>query len=299
MEDKLSLTTFDSIKDKFVKVCNEETFQKEASFAIQHLNRNSYLAGSTRKSILEAVYNVSLTGLSLNPISKLAYLVPRYVNKEVVCCLEPSYQGLCKLATDTGSVKSIYAHFVKDGDVFEQILGTSPQLIHKPKLGNKGNLIAVYAVAILKDDSKQIEVMDISEVNDIRDKSESYKSFKSGKSKSCIWEDHYEEMSRKTVIKRLVKYLPKTDQFDKLNEAVELDNQDYKASYGQLDMIDTLLRTSSISEEKKQFISNYMNTYNSQEASDCISELKEKQIDMIDSGEMVSQTQIKEKLKQF
>ena len=96
--------SFAKIQSNFLKLADEKTFQKEVSFAVQILNKNSYLAGTSKVSILQAIYNTALTGLTLNPVLKLAYLVPRAGE----CCLEPSYQGLIKLITDTGSATTVY-----------------------------------------------------------------------------------------------------------------------------------------------------------------------------------------------
>lgn len=287
MENKLTKVTpvtFADIKEKFIQVVDEATFAKEVSFACQILGRNEYLAGCEKQSILEAVLNVAQVGLTLNPASKMAYLVPRMVSGKRMCCLEPSYMGLCKLATDTGSIKNIYAHLVYEGEAFEYTLGTAPSISHKPSLGLRDNPVAVYAVAVLSDNRTQVEVMDVSEVDAIRETSESYKSFKAGKTKSCIWETYYGEMARKTVIKRLFKYLPKSEVWDKLYQAVELDNEDYKPTYEQLDYIDRLLETCTLSDARREFIAKHMNTYTAQQCADTIQLLKDNQRNPIESG---------------
>lgn len=298
-EDKLTIKEFEVIRPRFIQVCDEATFLKECSFALQHLAKNSYLAKSTKQSLQEAVLNVAQTGLTLNPVSKMAYLVPRYMDHQVVACLEPSYMGLCKLVTDTGSVRNIYSHVVYEGDTFEHSLGTSPEIIHRPKQGLKDNPTTAYAVAVLHDGSKQVELMDISEIDAIKETSESYKAFKAGKVKHCVWQSHFSEMARKTVIRRLVKYLPKTDQWDKVNNAIDLDEQDYKISDGQVNYIDELLKNSTIPEERKEYIERYLTTYTPQEAQILIEELKEKQVDSINSGHAYNQTAISKKIKQI
>lgn len=300
MSEKLSIQTFEPIKNRFLELSDKQTFDKECSFAIQHLQKNAYLAKSTPNSLLQAVLNIVQIGLTLNPVQKLAYLVPRYNNAQGVieCNLEPSYQGLVKLLTDSGSVTNVYAHLVYANDDFQQILGTENTIVHKPKLGNRGEIVGIYAVAILANGSKQVEVMDASEINEIRDSSESYKSFKAGKSKSCIWNDWYDEMARKTVIKRIVKYLPKSTTFETLAKAIDLANEDYTASDAQLNYIESLLLTSTIAEERKVFIERYMNTYNSQQAKACIDNLMENQIDPIRDKGTGNQTEIKNKIKQ-
>lgn len=298
MSDKIALKDFEPIKNRFIELSDKVTFDKECSFAIQHLQKNPYLAKSTPNSLLQSVLNIVQVGLTLNPVQKLAYLVPRWNNSisSVECCLEPSYQGLVKLLTDSGSITNCYAHLIYENDVFEQILGTENVIIHKPKLGERGNAIGVYAVAVLNNGSKQCEVMDISEINEIRDSSESYKSFKAGKSKSCIWNDWFDEMARKTVIKRLVKYLPKT-KYENIAKAIELTNDDFKISDGQINYIDSLLRTSTIAEERKDFIERNLNTYTKEQAQKTIEMLKENQIDPIRDKGTGTQSEIKDKLK--
>lgn len=293
----LILKDFNPIEARFLKLEDAQTFEKECSFAMQHFKKNNYLNGSTIESKLESVLNVAQVGLTLNPVLKLAYLVPRRDGDVVKCFLEPSYQGLVKLVTDTGSAKSIYAHVVYEDDEFEVVLGTSNEIIHKPTYKTT-KVTHVYAVAILNDGLKQVDVMTLENVDDIRKNSEAYKAFKNGKTKSCIWNDHYEEMARKTVIKRLVKYLPKTDMWDKLGTAIELDNLDYKASFEQIDYIDSLMVSSAITPEQLEDIEREKAYMTSDRAKEVIEMLKENQVDPISSGSNYSQGDIKKKLNE-
>lgn len=297
MENKkeLGISMFEQVKNRFVQLTNEESFLKEASFAIQAINKNSYLASMDRGSIIQSLLNVSQTGLTLNPVLKLAHLIPRNGK----CCLDVSYQGMVKLLTDTGSVKNVYAYIIHAKDIFEQSMGTSVEIIHKPKLSGKGEITGVYAVGILHDGKKQVEVMNIEEINAIRDRSESYKAFIDKKIKSCVWHDFYDEMARKTVIKRLCKYLPKTDKWEKVSTAIEIDNEDYKISNGQASLIESLIQTASWNEEKKRFVLESINDMSFTEATETIQDLKNHQLDPIASGNEYSQTQIGKKLDQL
>ena len=132
----------------------------------------------------------------------------------------------------------------------------------------------------------------------MRDMSESWKSFKAGRSKSCIWNDHYEEMAKKTVIKRLVKYLPKTNMWDKLGTAIELDNEDYKASHDQIDYIDSLMMSAAITPEQFEDIEREKAYMTADRASEVIQMLKDNQLDPIMTGENYSQGDISKKLNQ-
>lgn len=56
------------------------TWAKESQFAIQQFQKNSFLADTARgnlSSAQNAIINVAAIGITLNPASKLAYLVPR------------------------------------------------------------------------------------------------------------------------------------------------------------------------------------------------------------------------------
>lgn len=300
MSEVMKLETFEPIRDRFIALgYNEQQFNREASFAAMIINGSEQLQECTTGSKLAAVMQVANIGLSLNPVRKEAYLVTRYIRgKGKVAHLEPSYQGLVKLITDTGSVTSVYSHLVHDGDEFEVSLGTETKITHKPKFKNK-SITHVYAVAVLKDGSKQIEVMDVDDVNEIREISESYKAFKDGRVRSCVWVDHYGEMARKTVIRRLVKYLPKTDEFNRVHEAIALDESDYPLTFQQEQMIETMLRRPlNLTPERIDQISRTFTSYSSHEAAEVITELlrAEEEVDPINGGYNYSQTQIQNKL---
>jgi phage RecT family recombinase len=290
-------TSLVKLEEQFIKLTNIDTWNKEKSFAVQLLSKNTTLQKADVRSIMSAIMNVANIGLSLNPASKLAYLVPRFMGGgRIEVCLEASYQGLVKLITDSGSAKNVYCHLVYEGDEFQESLGTSVEIVHRPK--RKSDVIQlVYAVAVLSDGSKQVEVMTLKEINDIREKSESFKAYKSKKINSCVWVDHYEEMARKTVIRRLCKYLPKTNMWDKINTAIKIDESDYVISESQIDYIESLLKHANIDHDQRGQIERNLHSYSSYDAKKCIEMLKENQLNPIDSGFNYTQTDIKNKLE--
>jgi len=292
-------------KNDIMQLMDKAAFTRELAFAAQSINSNDKLKQADRNSILQAVFNVALTGLSLNPISKLASLTPRFVNGKVQCVLMPQYQGLVKLITDTGSVKNIYAYNVFEGDEFETILGTSVELVHKPKYLSK-NITHTYAVAILPDGTKQIEVMSKEDIEFIRGLSDSYKAYASGKIKkeNCIWLVFEDEMYRKTVIKRITKYLPKSQHhelWEKVNQAIEVDNSDYQASDSQIQYALHLINNSSFDDEtKSQMETDVLNEITKADFEILLKKLEPNQIqdkDRIAFGKPYNQTDIKKTLK--
>ena len=287
-----AIDKFLPIKERFIQQTNKKTFDREASYALQLLQQNKSLQKCTQNSLLASVLNISHIGLSLNPASKLCYIVPRYTNGEMRACLEPSYQGLVKLITDTGSCTSIQANVVYKGDDFDFSLGLNPDLKHKPKFESK-EITGAYAWARLKDGTFQIEYMTIDELHGIRDGSESYKAYQAKKIKSCVWVDWESEMCRKTVIRRIVKYLPKTDQYERVSSAIELDESDYQASSIQISVIENLLVYAGISESEKRAIESDLHSISYSKALETISYLKECQPPKEHIGN-ISQTEIAE-----
>lgn len=292
---------FKAIKSRFIELADPKTFEVEVSFALQHIARNKELEKCNTESKLEAVLNVAQIGLSLNPVYKLTYLVPRSIhmggNKwEKRACLEPSYQGLCKLITDSGSAKSITAYPVFEGDEFDISQGTNPYVEHKRKFKSK-TVICFYMVAVLSDGSNIVEVMDLEEIHEIRERSESYKAFKSNKISSCIWVSDFNEMARKTVIRRGIKYLPKTEMWDKIANAINLDEQDYRISDPQMDLIESLLMTAAVDPQEQESIFRELQTMSGYRASEVINYLQDNQLNPITHGGNYQAEDVKKMIK--
>jgi recombination protein RecT len=202
-------------------------FAKEANFALQLLDGNSYLMEAAKKNptALEyAIINLASIGISLNPALKEAYLVPRGGK----ICLDIPYIGLVKLATDTGSVVWVQAEIVKSKDEF-QYNGVGQAPTHKMNpFSDRGEVIGVYCVARLSTGEHLSTIMSKADCDAIRDKS-------SQAAKSGPWVTFYEEMLKKTVIKRASKLWPKSERLDTavqvLNEHEGIDFNSPKGAF--------------------------------------------------------------------
>jgi recombinational DNA repair protein RecT len=129
-------------------------------------------------------------------------------------------------------------------------------------------------VATLVDGTRQVEWMDKDELFKVRERSETYSAYLMGKIKSCTWVTDESEMMRKTVIKRIYKYLPRTEKMEQIDNAVSLDNSDYSASDNQLQYIESLLHTSTLEQRQVDAIEMEMTVMNSKRASEVISMLQ-------------------------
>ena len=194
-------------------------FNREAGFAIQILTQNEFLASCDQESIRNAVVNVSLTGLTLNPALKFAYLVPRAGK----CILDISYIGMIKVLTDAGAVKNTDAGVIYSNDKWDFRKGSDPYFKHQPALSNRGEKIGAYAIAFLRDGGFQFEIIGKEEIEKIRATSESWKNEKGRK--YSPWETWEDEMWKKTALKRLFKLLPKTNFSDQLIAAISTDHE--------------------------------------------------------------------------
>ena len=288
---------FKAVEQRMIELMPKETLKREISFAMQAINNSKQLQDCSKESLQKAVYNVALTNLSLNPVLKYAYLIPRWSKNGSQAVLEPSYQGLIKLLTDTGSIVAVSANIVYEGDEFEVSYGTQAEIIHKPKFKSK-DVQCVYAVAVLKGENfRQFEVMTLEEVNNIMEKSESYKAFKGGKITSCIWVDHWGEMAKKTVIKRLFKYLPKTDKFEHAAQAINALDEDYIISDNQIDYLVQLLQNAGYDDDTKAEYERQINYgLTGIEFNQLKREFEMNQVDRINAGANYNQSDITRKI---
>ena len=280
MNELIKITEFAPVEKRMQEAgFSIEKVKQEISFALQLINKSAQLQKCSKESLQQAVLNISNIGLSLNPAAKEAYLIPRWNGalKIMEASLEPGYVGLVKLLTDAGSVKSMVCQLVYDGDTFEIDLANNTQPVtHKPELSRakKGNIKGAYALATLIDNTRQVEFMDVEEIDGIRGRSETYKAYLENKIKSCTWVSDYGEMARKTVIKRIYKYLPRTERMDQIDEAIKQDNSDFTASDSQVYYIENLLNNSTLEERQRAQIEMELPVMGSQRANEVINMLK-------------------------
>jgi recombination protein RecT len=113
------------------------------------------------------------------------------------------YRGLISLAFRSGKVKTFAAHVVHANDHFQYSLGTSPIIEHLPVLRDRGEIVAVYALVLQKDGENDCEVMSREDIESHRNKYCEKKA-----EQYDPWQTAWEEMAKKTVIRRLAKRVP-------------------------------------------------------------------------------------------
>lgn len=176
------------------------------------------------QSLYAAVTNAAADGLILD--GREAALVVDYNG---VASYRPMMRGLLKLAHNSGQIKSLVVELVRENDLFVY-RPTHPEepITHSIDLRNpRGEVYAVYAMATLQSGGIVFDVMTVDDVNRIRDRSDAYRAFKAGKIKSTPWSTDWSEMARKTVFRRLSKYLPASTDRDSLHSAAERIDEEY------------------------------------------------------------------------
>ena len=211
----------DAAKNQFeIIVSNNPSvdWASESMFAYQAISANSYIMGiaqKNRESVKNAVINIAAVGLTLNPATHYAYLVPRGGQ----ICLDISYRGLIKIATDSGSIKWAKAELVYSGDTFAY-KGPSqmPEHTADPFSKERGDVIGVYCVAKTRDNDFLVETMTIDELTKIRDEA-------SAAANKGPWKSYFGEMCKKCVIKRAQKTWPMSERHERLQTAVNVINE--------------------------------------------------------------------------
>lgn len=211
-------------------------YQEEAGYALQIMRNSPYLQRCVPQTIEDAVINVAAIGLSLNPVLQHGFLIPRRKGNHVVCCFDPGYRGLIKLATDGGLVTLVQAAAVYEEEErlgnFKITRGTNPMVIHNTdplmKLEDMGKIIGAYCIAYVKGAPvPHVTWMPIDDIMKAAMKSEAFNPRKEGKKPSGPWLTDFQEMCVKTVIKRARKQWPGGNK--RLDQAIRLSNiaEDY------------------------------------------------------------------------
>lgn len=191
------------IKKALPSVLTPERFTR---ITLSALSTNQTLAQCTPNSFLGAMMTAAQLGLEPNTPLGQAYLIPFRNHGVLECQFQLGYKGLIDLAYRSGEVSTIQAHTVYEKDEFEYELGLDPKLRHVPAKDGRGNPVYFYAVFRTKDGGYGFEVMS---VDDARAHAQRYsKAYKNGP-----WQTNFEEMAKKTVLKRALKYAPLKTEF--------------------------------------------------------------------------------------
>lgn len=191
------------IKKALPSVLTPERFTR---ITLSALSTNQNLQQCTPQSFLGAMMTAAQLGLEPNTPLGQAYLIPFRNHGKLECQFQIGYKGLIDLAYRSGDVSTIQAHVVYKNDTFDYELGLEPKLRHIPAFSDRGEPVFFYAIFRTKDGGYGFEVMS---VEDARNHAKKYsKSYNNGP-----WQTNFEEMAKKTVLKKALKYAPMKTEF--------------------------------------------------------------------------------------
>lgn len=175
------------------------------------------LAACTLPSFYNAIKKSARSGILPDGVN--AYLIP-YGNE---CTLQFSFRGLCDMAIREGIALKFDSDVVRENDVFRWSNG---QLVEHTIVDwdeeERGEIVGVWVRAYLPDANGQYnpdlhvdERMSKAQVDKIRSKSQN---------PNGVWGEWYEEMMKKSCVKRMFKRMRNTPA---LAEAIVEDNKEF------------------------------------------------------------------------
>lgn len=219
----------DRMKDQIALVLPPHvTPEKFMRIALTAIQQQPALLGADRKSLFAATMKSAQDGL-LPDGREAAFVVYRTKNRDTSRYEDkvqylPMVFGVLKKVRNSGELKSIAANVVYEKDEFRYFVDdVGEHVLHEPNVlvEDRGRLLAVYAVATTKDGGRYVEVMSRGQIEQVRQVSRA--------KDSGPWVQWYDEMARKTVIRRLSKRLPMSTD---LEQVLRRDDDHYDLNGG-------------------------------------------------------------------
>jgi recombination protein RecT len=205
-------------------------------------SRTPKLLECTGESILRALMDAMQLRIKPNHAMGRGYLIPRrrklpdgrYVQE---CEFDPGFRGLLDIVRRSGKMTItchlVYRTEVENGD-FEVRWGTDESIKHNPTRallappGERGDVVLAYATARMEDGSQQTEILTRDELDKIRAMA----------SERGPWGDWWEQMARKTAIRRLCKYLPYSEDVERALGASVADDIEPEDAEPEIDAVE-------------------------------------------------------------
>lgn len=206
------------------KHINQDRFERNLITAIQ---QHPKLLQCPPHTVFAEVAKAATLGLYFDPTLGEAYLITGggYGNVPLLPQLRIGYRGLIKLCRQSGEIARVSADSLCENDDWYAVKGTEHVVRHVPAWRTgRGKEQAYWACVTFRDGTVDYEVMTMAEIEKIRDRSDGWKAYRGGKIKSTPWSTDPEEMSKKTVLRRLLKRIPMSPE---LADAIRIEDADY------------------------------------------------------------------------
>ena len=209
----------DQMQDQWAKVLPSViTPERFARVALSALSKTPKLQDALKTPQGKVTLSTALMNcaeLGIEPNGRLAHLIPYRNNHtggyDVQLIID--YKGIVELVMRSGQVARIHADKVCKNDEFEFNKGIV--VTHRIDFQQKrGKPYAYYAEVTFKDGNTKAEAMDLEDIEAIRRRSKS--------PDKGPWVTDFDEMAKKTVFKRLSKWLSLSPE---VARAIEIDNE--------------------------------------------------------------------------
>jgi len=174
--------------------------------------RTPALRDCSIQSVALCVMQAGELGLDLGGKLGEAYMVPFKNEAQFIV----GYKGLIKLARQSGQLISLAANLIHEAEKGVVEIDRATAIVKHPLVygADASPIIGAYALAILRDGARQLDYMSKDEIDAIRARSRA--------GRNGPWVTDYGQMARKTVIRRLMNYLPLSTE---LQRAIEYDRE--------------------------------------------------------------------------
>lgn len=181
---------------------NPEKFTRVAMTAIQ---QNVELLDCDRRTLYGACMRAAQDGLL--PDGREGAIVKFKGTAQWM----PMVAGIMKKVRNSGEISTWSVQIVKENDIFDYQLGDEEKITHKPAMRNRGETVGAYSIVTMKDGEKSREFMDVDQITAIKNRSRS--------GNSGPWVSDFDEMAKKTVVRRHSKRLPMSTDLDEMLRA--------------------------------------------------------------------------------
>ena len=203
----------DSFKNKIQCLFDsQEMSDRFLQIAVNATVSNPALMRCTKESFVMCLMKLAPTGLM--PDGRNAHIIPY----GQVATLVIDYKGFVDLAMACPKVSKVEAFIVYENDICTMVDGVIHHEVPSP-FADRGKMIGAYAVCQFTDGTKKFEPMSKAQIDAVRERSKA--------KNNGPWVTDYEEMAKKTVFKRLQKWLPVTP---RLRAAIDIDNEEYSST---------------------------------------------------------------------
>lgn len=216
---------------------DDERLLTNSLYYLNEETKNNKQLGSAIQAnpVKFAIYLKNLITLGVDISQRQAYFLP-YGN-EITSVLD--YKTLMALIKKHTNVKSIDAQLVYENETFHVEQGKVVEHRQNPfaSKDEKGELVGAYSVFTLDDNTKDYYFASLEEINKVKECS------KSANSKFSPWNNWFDEMVKKTVIRKGMKFYP-----------MILDNEQRVALDSVDNDVDFNLNKKQKNEEKKELL---------------------------------------------